>query len=130
MFPLYVSFDKSENIFGPFRYVYIFARLWGYIPFSVNVKHVPLPSEVKLSFVNSLVLMIQISVYVVVLVLTLTYHSRNTAHISDLIFHGLNKLNELGIFCGPFFLLADVVNRQRIWNIFQKFLYFDREVFY
>lgn len=129
MFPLYVPSDKSDNIFGPFRYVYTFARVWGYIPFSVNVKTVPLSNTVKVSFINSLVFLLQISVYVLVMAVNFTHQSRNTAHISNLIFHGLNKVNELGIFCGLLFLFADVLNRQKIWSIFRQFLHFDRDVY-
>lgn len=128
MFPLYVPLKKSNNIFGLFRPVYVFARLWGYVPFSVNFDNFPLPTTVKISFVNRILLLIQTLAYVSCLTLALTNHKRNTAHITSLVLHGLNKVNEFGIFCGLLFVLADVANRHRVWRIFRTFIRFDREV--
>lgn len=126
MFPLYV---QSDNIFGLFRYVYVIARLWGYVSFNVNLNNVPLPSKVKVSLINCLLLLVQASVYVSFIVLNSTYHSRNNSSlVTNLVSQGLNKLNEFGMTCGLLFILADIVNRQRIWRIFKKFMHFDREV--
>lgn len=129
MFPLYVSADKSDNIFGLFRNVYVFARLWGYVPLSVNLNNVPLPHKVKVSFSNGFLLLIQTSVYMFFMVVNLIFsYSPVKPQVSSLVSVGLNKLNEIGILCGIVFIWADVVNRQRIWRILQKFLQFDREV--
>lgn len=128
MFPLYVPFDKSDNIFGLFRHVYVFARLWGYVSFSVNFNAIPLPNNVKVSVVNRLLLFVQLSAYVSCLILALSYHISNTGSISVLVIHGLHIVNEFGIFCGILFMLADVLNSNRIWKIFRTFLHFDREV--
>lgn len=128
MFPLYVPSDKSANIFGLFRYVYVFARLWGYVSFSVNLNNVPLPSKVKVSLINGLVLLVQTLVYVFFLVLNTKTTSKSHSD-STLVAHGLNKLNEVGMSCGLLFILVDILNRQKIWRIFQTFIRFDREVF-
>lgn len=128
MFPLYVPLKKYNNIFGLFRPVYVFARLWGFVPFSVNLDNSPLPNTVKISFVNGILLLIQSLVYVSCLTLSLTHHKRNTAQITSLVLHGLNRVNEFGIFCGLVFVLADVANRHKVWRIFRTFIRFDREV--
>ncbi len=128
MFPLYVPFDKSDNFLGLFRHVYVYARIYGYVGFSVNFNNVPLPSKVKISLVNRILLLLQILVYVLFLVLMLTFHERNITNSSILVIHGLNIVNEFAIFFGLFFVLVDVLNRQKVWRIFKAFIHFDREV--
>lgn len=128
MFPLYVPLKKSNNIFELFRPVYVFARLWGYVPFSVNFDSFPLPTTVKISLVNRILLLIQTLAYLSCLALSLSYHMINTRKITSLVLHGLNKVNEFGIFFGLMFVLADVANRHKIWRIFRTFIRFDGEV--
>lgn len=128
MFPLYVPLKKSNNIFGLFRPVYVFARFWGYVPFSVNFDSFPLPNNVKISLFNRILLLIQTLAYLSCLTLSLAIHMINTRKISSLVLHGLHKVNEFGIFCGLMFVLADVANRHKIWRIFRKFIRFDGEV--
>lgn len=129
MFPLCFPHNKSDNIFGLFRPVYVFVRLWGYISFNVNLNATPLPNNVSVSLLNRILLVIQISLYLAYLTLSLTAHQSNSTHLSNLVIYGLNKVNEFGIFCGAIFVIVDVVNGKKIWRMFQTFLGFDKVVY-
>lgn len=118
---------NGNNVFSVTLRLYIFARIFGYWPFSVHFNESQRSSKVYLTILDWLWVIIAISLYIASSQMTSFQHSiydnfsfiatfvSRMIEISDIIFTIIS-------------ILLDLINRRRIWNLIVSYSEFDEEV--
>lgn len=124
MFPLYARHEHSNNLLGMFRPIYIYSRIYGLFPFSVNLE-LNKPIVTKVDF---LIFVLHLMLYTGYASLNIYSNTNKHAKIPTVIEIG-NRINLVcGISSGIVVIVFDLLNRKNVWKIFQKFESFDRVV--
>lgn len=127
---IFLRFNKmsrngnSNNFIDVFRPMYILTRCYGLFPYSINWKL----NEPFVSKIDFFIFALHILLYAGYTVLNLYCDTNKSAKLPEVLRVG-NRINLIcGISSGVAAITMDLLNREKIRKIFQKFENFDRVV--
>lgn len=128
MFSLYVRNDNSNNILGVFRPIYIIARIVGLFPFSIKLQQSFALIKPFISKVDFILFTLHMAVYASFALFNILTDTSKYIQASSVLEIGNRAILIGGILCGIAAVVFDLLNRKKVWKVFQKFERFDQEV--
>lgn len=119
--------NKLHCIYGVIRPLYILARIFGFFPFSVKMKSNG-KNSISFQFIDFIVIVTQITIHSCFTFINLYYNFMELRSASQLLILGM----KIGLVFGQgnaiAFMLADLWNRNHIFDIFNLCQDFDSQV--
>lgn len=127
MFSIKAPGNKPLCIYGVIRPLYIIARLYGFFPFSMKIASNG-KSRIHFTFIDFIVFVTQILVYSCFTYVHIFNNLMENSATSPLLALGMRIGLIFGLLNSVAFLLADLCNRYRIFDILNLYYDFDSQV--
>lgn len=127
MFSLIIPKKKTKSIYSVVRQIFYFIRTMGLFQFSANVHEIP-DHQIYLKSMDWFIVAFQFSIHVTFTILSMTLDNYSQPNKNSILSLGTRILMRIGMASNCVFLILNVLNRRKIWSIFQRMDEFDVEV--
>lgn len=128
MFPIKSPDKHVSCIHGVIRPLYLIGRLIGFFPFSVQIQMNGKRSKVYFTLIDFIVFVIHATLYGSLAFINVQHNFMASPSVSPLLIFGTRSLMVFGILNGLLCIFADLFNRFKIFEIFDRCQLFDCQV--
>lgn len=123
------NYAKNNDVFSIALWVYIYLRIFGLWPFSVQFDRKNRSSSIHVTKLDLLWIVAAVAVYLIFLYIYEFFNNSPTSF--SFIIVRLSKITQLCDFIIVIFsIFLDLINRHRIWQLILNFNDFDQEVYF
>lgn len=127
MLSFIVPKKKSKSIYSVVRQMYFYIRTMGMFQFSANLNEIP-DLQIYLSNMDWFIAGFQLTAVVTFTILSMTLVNYAQLGKTSLLSLGSRILMRSAMVANCIFIVLNVLNRQKVWSIFQRMDEFDVEV--
>lgn len=120
---------QEMNLFHVVFPVYVFARLFGFLPYSIRWSKKKCIKSVRVTFFDVLWFISAISIYTILAVFTVSLGFYAKVIQSSILIIGARLILFFGLFIGVLAICMDMFNRNKSFRILMQLHAVDREVF-
>lgn len=128
MFSIKSPENQVNCIYGVIRPLYLYARLIGFFPFSVQIQLNGKNNKIYFTLIDFVILVVHLTFYAFFVYANIQHNFMENTAASPLLTFGSRTLLIFGIANGIVFISADLCNRYKIFSILVRCQNFDDQV--